>query len=122
MKTGILAAALCLAASGPAMARGALADIQSDYRSWGVPHASASISGTQQKTLVSKQTTGHYSVCNHGSHALAVNHDASNATVDQGDCMAVEAKTISVKGTHDSAFNKAFIYSHTQFHHHHGAR
>lgn len=124
MNRNVIAAAVCagvIVASTPVFARG-LQDIQADYRSWGTPHASASVSGTQEKTVLHKQTAGHYSVCNHGSHALMVNYDATAATVDSGDCMAVEAKKIGVKGTDNSAFNRAFIFNHTHFHPHHGGR
>ena len=114
----LCAGALAIAVSSSAFARGALQSVESDYRSWGTPHASAGVSGTQEKTLVHKQSTGHYSVCNHGSHSLMVSTEATSATVGSGDCMAIEAKTISVKGTHDSAFNRAFIYNHTHFHPH----
>lgn len=124
MTRKIIAAAVCcgiIAAGTPALARG-LQHIESDYRSWGTPHASAGVSGTQEKTLVSKQSSGHYSVCNQGSHDLTVTHDSASSAVGSGDCMAVEAKTISVKGTHDSAFNRAFVYNHTHFHQRHGMR
>ena len=129
MSRTLLAIALCATAisvgavsiSAPALARGGnLAEAH--QRALGTAHASASVSGTQEKTLLHKETSGHYSVCNHGSHALSLNYDANNASVDSGDCMAVEAKKISVKGTDDNAFSRAFVFNHTHFHPHHGGR
>ena len=129
MSRSFLAIALCATAlsvgamtvSAPAFARGGnLAEAH--QRALGTPHATASVSGTQEKTLLHKQNSGHYSVCNHGSHALALNYDENNASVDSGDCMAVEAKKISVKGTDNAAFNQAFVYNHSHLHNHHGHR
>ena len=117
-----VACATAIAVSTPAFARGAMQNINADYRSWGTPHATASVSGRQQKTLLHKENSGHYSVCNHGSHALTVSYDASSASVDSGDCMAVQAKKISVKGTDNGAFNRAFVFNHTHFHPHHSGR
>lgn len=108
--------------SAPVLARGNMQHIQADYRAWGTPHASASVAGTQEKTLLHKQSSGHYSVCNQGSHALTVSYDAENAAVDSGDCMAVEAKKISVKGTDDAGFHRAVVFNHSHFHPHHGSR
>jgi hypothetical protein len=82
----------------------------------GVPEASATISGTQEKTLIDKQSTGHYSVCSEGSHALTVAYDKSAMDVAAGDCAGVEASKISVKGTDANAYNKAFIFNHTHWH------
>ncbi len=125
MNRNFIAVAACVAAiavSAPAFARGAMQNVNADYRSWGTPHATASVTGTQEKMLLHKANSGHYSVCNHGSHSLNVSYDASSASVDSGDCMAVEAKKISVKGTNATAFNRAFIFNHTHFHPHHGGR
>ena len=123
MNRRIIPVAVCavaIAASAPAFARGAMQNVNSDYRSWGTPHATASVSGTQEKTILHKSMSGHYSVCNHGSHALTVSYDTASASVDSGDCMAVEAKKISVKGTDNSAFNRAFVFNHSHFHPQHG--
>ena len=125
MTRNLFVIALCagtIAVSAPAFARGAAQHIEAGYRDWGTPHATASVSGTEEKTLLHKQNNGHYSVCNHGSHALEVSYDADSTTVASGDCMAVEAKKISVKGTDNSAFNQAFVFNHTHFHRHHSGR
>ena len=83
----------------------------------GVPEANATISGTEEKTLVDKQSSGHYSVCKEGSHALTVSYDKSAMDVASGDCSAVEASKISAKGTDANAYSKAFIFNHTHDHH-----
>ncbi len=84
----------------------------------GLPEASATVSGNQEKTLIDKQSMGHYSVCNQGSHALTVAYDKSAMDVASGDCAGVEASKISVKGTNANAYNKAFIFNHTHWHAH----
>ena len=120
MNRKIIAVSICIgtiAMTAPALARG-MQDVQADYRSWGTPHASAGLSGTQEKTVLHKQSSGHYSVCNHGSHPFTVSYDGSAALVHHGDCMAVEAKKITVKGSEDTSFNRAFIYNHTHYHSH----
>ena len=93
----------------------------SDHRAvgGGIPEAHATISGTEEKTLIDKQSMGHYSVCNQGSHALTVAYDKSAMDVASGDCSGVEASKISVKGTDANAYNKAFIFNHTHAHVHH---
>ncbi len=84
----------------------------------GIPEASATIAGTQQKTLIDKQSIGQYSVCSEGSHSLTVSYDKSAMDVASGDCVGVEASKISVKGTNANAYNKAFIWNHTHWHVH----
>jgi len=83
----------------------------------GHPTAHATISGTEEKTLVDKQDIGHYSVCSQGSHAITVSYDKNNMNVASGDCAAVQASKISVKGTDANAYNKAFIFDHTHVSH-----
>ena len=85
----------------------------------GIPEAHATVSGTEEKKLIDKQSMGHYSVCNQGSHALTVAYDKSAMDVASGDCSGVEASKISVKGTNANAYNKAFIFNHTHAHVHH---
>lgn len=118
LKTLAIAAATMLL-TGPALAQGG--GDPSDHRGvgGGIPEAHAAVSGTEEKTLIDKQSMGHYSVCNQGSHALTVAYDKSAMDVASGDCSGVEASKISVKGTDANAYNKAFIFNHTHAHVHH---
>jgi len=109
----VAAAAILL--TGPALAQ--RSGDPADHRGVGVPEANATITGTEEKTLVDKQDIGHYSVCSQGSHALTVSYDKNSMDIASGDCAAVQASKISVKGTNANAYNKTFIYNHTHVNH-----
>ena len=102
--------------SGPGLAQEGARDHLAGWRAGGVPEARATVSGTDEKTLVHKKGPGHYSICNSGSHDLAVSHDESALDVAPGDCVSVEASKIAVKGTNDNAHNTATVYNHTLWH------
>ena len=115
LKTFIIALATFLL-SGPTLAQYSARDHPAGWHAGGVHEAHATISGTEEKTLVHKKGAGHYSVCNSGSHGLAVSYDESAMDVAPGDCVAVEASRISVKGTDASAHNNASVFNHTHRH------
>ena len=106
--------------SGTALAQEGARDHLGGWRPGGVHEAHATVSGTGEKKLVHKKRAGHYSVCNSGSHSLAVSHDDSATDVAPGDCVSVEASKISVKGTDANAHNTATVYNHNPFHPHGG--
>jgi hypothetical protein len=75
--------------------------------------ASANISGTEEKGLVAKSTVGHYTVCNSGHHVVSITHDGNSSSVGSGDCMAIEAKTVTAAGTDDDARNSVTVSHHS---------
>ncbi len=80
----------------------------------GVPYASATISGTQEKTLIHKQKPGDYTVCVEWSkYGLQLTYDANSMDIEPGDCLSVEASRISNKGKSEDEFSRAVIYDHT---------
>ncbi len=84
----------------------------------GVPYASATISGTKEKTFIHKQQPGHYTVCVEWSkYGLQLTYDANSIDIEGGDCVAVEASRISIKGKSEGEFSRAIIYDHTYRHH-----
>ena len=119
MSRSLKSLALGLAAillSGPGLAPEGARDHLGGWRAGGVREAHATVSGTDEKTLVHKKGPGHYSVCNSGSHDLSVSHDESIMDVAPGDCVSVEASKISVTGTNANAHNTATVYNHNLFH------
>lgn len=74
--------------------------------------AAANIAGTEQKQLLAKSTVSAYTVCNSGHHDVTMTHDENDATVSPGDCVAVEAKTITASGTDDDARNMVSVHNH----------
>ena len=83
-----------------------------------LPYASATVSGTQEKILIHKQRPGHYTVCVEWStYDLQVTYDAHSTDIKAGDCVAVEASRISIKGKSEDEFSRAVVYDHTYRHH-----
>ncbi len=98
--------------SSAAFAKDAHGSYHNNARYADRPVASVGINGTEGKQMVSKSTTGHYTVCNQGHHQVTLTHDEAEAPVGAGDCMAVEAKNIKVTGTNDDAVNRINVYDH----------
>ncbi len=83
----------------------------------GVPYASATISGTQEKTLIHKQRPRDYTVCVEWSkYGLQLTYDANSIDIEPGDCLGVEASRISITGKSEDEFSRAVIYDHTYRH------
>ncbi len=83
-----------------------------------LPYASATVSGTQEKTLIHKLRPGHYTICVEWStYDLQLTYDAHSTDIKAGDCVAVEASKISIKGKSEGEFSRAIIYDHTYRHH-----
>ncbi len=84
----------------------------------GVPYASTTVSGTQEKTLIHKLRPGHYTVCVEWStYNLQLTYDAHSTDIKAGDCVAVEASKISIKGKSEGEFSRVIIDDHTYRHH-----
>ena len=113
MSHRFMSAAVALAAfllSSPAWAQEGARDHLAGWEPGGTSEARATVTGTEEKLLLHKKKAGHYSVCNAGSHPLAVTYDRDGVDLHSGDCVSVEAAKISAKGKHESAENKVVVF------------